>query len=146
MWGFLFLFFWICETFHSCLSYSIFYVFKLKDLCLLCEFSEMNRFFLSDDGWLEVVQSLIRVIPLDDPLGPAVITLLLDECPLPTKVWSLTLKIMDLISKVAFCVLTATLIKTTIFVICPFSVCFMYKCMYRIVNCVRFVMNNKITI
>lgn len=42
--------------------------------------------FCSDDGWLEVVQSLIRVIPLDDPLGPAVITLLLDECPLPTKV------------------------------------------------------------
>ena len=41
---------------------------------------------LPDDGWLEVVQSLIRVIPLDDPLGPAVITLLLDECPLPTKV------------------------------------------------------------
>ncbi|CAB1313878.1 unnamed protein product [Coregonus sp. 'balchen'] len=25
----------------------------------------------TDDGWLEVVQSLIRVIPLDDPLGPA---------------------------------------------------------------------------
>lgn len=49
----------------------------------------LNRAFsspLSDDGWLEVVQSLIRVIPLDDPLGPAVITLLLDECPLPTKV------------------------------------------------------------
>ncbi|XP_006641482.1 RING finger and SPRY domain-containing protein 1 [Lepisosteus oculatus] len=39
----------------------------------------------TDDGWLEVVQSLIRVIPLEDPLGPAVITLLLDECPLPTK-------------------------------------------------------------
>uniref|UniRef100_A0A452GX62 Uncharacterized protein n=1 Tax=Gopherus agassizii TaxID=38772 RepID=A0A452GX62_9SAUR len=37
------------------------------------------------EGWLEVVQSLIRVIPLEDPLGPAVITLLLDECPLPTK-------------------------------------------------------------
>lgn len=46
---------------------------------------------LSDEGWLDVVQSLIRVIPLEDPLGPAVITLLLDECPLPTKVgWSLT--------------------------------------------------------
>lgn len=41
---------------------------------------------LTDEGWLEVVQSLIRVIPLEDPLGPAVITLLLDECPLPTKV------------------------------------------------------------
>lgn len=46
----------------------------------------MEISFPSDDGWLEVVQSLIRVIPLDDPLGPAVITLLLDECPLPTKV------------------------------------------------------------
>ncbi|MEE6499769.1 hypothetical protein FKM82_003578 [Ascaphus truei] len=40
----------------------------------------------TDDGWLDVVQSLIRVIPLEDALGPAVITLLLDECPLPTKV------------------------------------------------------------
>uniref|UniRef100_A0A2K6EST9 Ring finger and SPRY domain containing 1 n=1 Tax=Propithecus coquereli TaxID=379532 RepID=A0A2K6EST9_PROCO len=40
---------------------------------------------LVDEGWLDVVQSLIRVIPLEDPLGPAVITLLLDECPLPTK-------------------------------------------------------------
>ncbi|XP_007898717.1 RING finger and SPRY domain-containing protein 1 isoform X1 [Callorhinchus milii] len=38
-----------------------------------------------DSGWLEVVLSLINVIPLEDPLGPAVITLLLDECPLPTK-------------------------------------------------------------
>ncbi|KAF3854478.1 hypothetical protein F7725_022533 [Dissostichus mawsoni] len=46
----------------------------------------------TDDGWLEVVQSLIRVIPLDDPLGPAVITLLLDECPLPTK------KLSDMLS------------------------------------------------
>ncbi|KAI0217888.1 RING finger and SPRY domain-containing protein 1 [Lamellibrachia satsuma] len=36
-------------------------------------------------GWLAVVQSLISVIPMEDPLGPAVITLLLDECPLPTK-------------------------------------------------------------
>jgi hypothetical protein len=39
-----------------------------------------------EEGWLKVVQSVIRVIPLDDPLGPAVITLLMDECPLPTKV------------------------------------------------------------
>lgn len=39
-----------------------------------------------DTGWLNVVKSLIRVIPLEDPLGPAVIALLLDECPLPTRV------------------------------------------------------------
>lgn len=38
-----------------------------------------------DSGWLNVVKSLIRVIPLEDPLGPAVIALLLDECPLPTR-------------------------------------------------------------
>ncbi len=41
-----------------------------------------------ESGWLTVVHSLIDVIPMDDPLGPAVITLLLDECPLPTKVRS----------------------------------------------------------
>ena len=39
-----------------------------------------------EPGWLDVVHSLVGVIPMDDPLGPAVITLLLDECPLPTKV------------------------------------------------------------
>ncbi|XP_012662296.2 RING finger and SPRY domain-containing protein 1 [Otolemur garnettii] len=50
----------------------------------------------TDEGWLDVVQSLIRVIPLEDPLGPAVITLLLDECPLPTKV-SYYLSFMKLI-------------------------------------------------
>ena len=36
-------------------------------------------------GWLHVVQSMIKVIPMEDPLGPATITLLLDDCPLPTK-------------------------------------------------------------
>ena len=39
-----------------------------------------------DEGWISVIKSLIEVIPLEDPLGPAVIALLLDECPLPTKV------------------------------------------------------------
>ena len=36
-------------------------------------------------GWLHVVQSMIEVIPMEDPLGPATIILLLDDCPLPTK-------------------------------------------------------------
>ncbi|XP_055892147.1 RING finger and SPRY domain-containing protein 1-like [Biomphalaria glabrata] len=45
-----------------------------------------------DQGWLNVVKSLIRVIPMEDPLGPAVIALLLDECPLPTKDALLELK------------------------------------------------------
>lgn len=51
-------------------------------------------------GWLQVMKSLINVIPMDDPLGPAVVTLLLEECPLPTKVsharHALLIKCMDL--------------------------------------------------
>jgi hypothetical protein len=39
-----------------------------------------------EDGWIQVVSSMVNVIPMNDPLGPAVITLLLDDCPLPTKV------------------------------------------------------------
>lgn len=36
-------------------------------------------------GWLCLVRSLIRVIPIDHPMGPSVITLLLDDSPLPSK-------------------------------------------------------------
>lgn len=39
-----------------------------------------------ESGWLLVVRSMVNAIPMDDPLGPAVITLILDDCPLPTKV------------------------------------------------------------
>ena len=45
-----------------------------------------------ESGWLEVVHSLIEVIPMHDPLGPTVITLLLDECPLPSKVRHIPMK------------------------------------------------------
>ncbi|CAN7992393.1 unnamed protein product [Ixodes hexagonus] len=38
-----------------------------------------------ESGWLMVVKSMVNAIPMDDPLGPAVITLILDDCPLPTK-------------------------------------------------------------
>ena len=46
----------------------------------------LHRIAEKDAGWLALVRSLTRVVPLSDPLGPAVINLLLDECPLPTKV------------------------------------------------------------
>lgn len=36
-------------------------------------------------GWLCLVRSLIRVIPIDHAMGPSVITLLLDDSPLPSK-------------------------------------------------------------
>lgn len=48
-----------------------------------------------EKGWLVVVTSLIQSIPLEDPLGAAVITLLLDQCPLPSK--STTLKLTKLL-------------------------------------------------
>ncbi|PIK42620.1 putative RING finger and SPRY domain-containing protein 1 [Apostichopus japonicus] len=44
----------------------------------------LNEIGESESGWVQVVQAMISTIPMDDPLGPAVIALLLDECPLPT--------------------------------------------------------------
>jgi len=46
---------------------------------------KLHKIADQETGWLHVVQSMIKVIPMDDPLGPAIITLLLDDCPLPTK-------------------------------------------------------------
>lgn len=39
-----------------------------------------------EDGWIQVVSSMVNVIPMHNPLGPSVITLMLDDCPLPSKV------------------------------------------------------------
>jgi len=50
-----------------------------------------------EEGWLQLVQSLVEVIPLSDPLGPAVMTLLLDDCPLPTK--ETAVRCLDLIDR-----------------------------------------------
>ena len=52
-----------------------------------------------EEGWLAVTRSMIDVIPLDDPLGPAAVCVLLDECPLPAKetidkVWLLMQKFL----------------------------------------------------
>lgn len=46
---------------------------------------QLHKIAETEQGWLDVAKSLITSIPMKDPLGPAVITLLLDECPLPTK-------------------------------------------------------------
>lgn len=39
----------------------------------------------NEEGWIQVVTSMVNVIPMTDPLGPSVITLLLDDCPLPSR-------------------------------------------------------------
>lgn len=46
----------------------------------------LNKIADKEHGWVNVVKTLIEVIPRDDPLGPAVVTLLIEECPLPSKV------------------------------------------------------------
>ncbi|RXG52170.1 RING finger and SPRY domain-containing protein 1, partial [Armadillidium vulgare] len=47
--------------------------------------SKLHTIADQESGWLIVVRSMVHVIPLEDPLGPAVIALLLDDCPLPCK-------------------------------------------------------------
>ncbi|KAF9804823.1 hypothetical protein SFRURICE_007726 [Spodoptera frugiperda] len=38
-----------------------------------------------EEGWFQVVTSMVRIIPLDNPLGPSAITIVFDDCPLPSK-------------------------------------------------------------
>ncbi|CAD7086433.1 unnamed protein product [Hermetia illucens] len=47
-------------------------------------------------GWIQLVQSLIRVVPVEHPMGPSVIALLLDDSPLPTK--ESVLEVADMIT------------------------------------------------
>ena len=46
---------------------------------------KLNMIAEKEQGWLIVVRALIDLVPDHDSLGPAVITLFLDECPLPSK-------------------------------------------------------------
>ncbi|XP_053210577.1 RING finger and SPRY domain-containing protein 1-like isoform X2 [Panonychus citri] len=48
-------------------------------MILIHSFAETER------GWIYVIKSMIKNIPIENPLGSAAILLLLDECPLPTK-------------------------------------------------------------
>lgn len=47
---------------------------------------QLHKIAEEEHGWVLVVNTLLTVVPLDDPLGPAAIALLLDDCSLPTKV------------------------------------------------------------
>ncbi|OWR50417.1 RING finger and SPRY domain-containing protein 1-like isoform X2 [Danaus plexippus] len=38
-----------------------------------------------EEGWIQMVSSMVNVIPLEDPFGPTAISILLDDCPLPSK-------------------------------------------------------------
>jgi hypothetical protein len=47
---------------------------------------QLHKIAEEEHGWVRVVSTLLTVVPLEDPLGPAAIALLLDDCSLPTKV------------------------------------------------------------
>lgn len=48
-------------------------------------------------GWLELIYSLMRVVPLEHPMGPSVIALLLDDSPLPMK--NTVMQVVDIVPK-----------------------------------------------
>lgn len=51
----------------------------------------------AESGWLDVIQSMIEVIPIEDAFGPANIILLLDEFPIPiAETWGKFVKILAL--------------------------------------------------
>lgn len=47
-------------------------------------------------GWIQLVKSLVRVVPIEHPMGPSVIMLLIDDSPLPTK--DSVLEVVDMIT------------------------------------------------
>ena len=62
----------------------------VRKLSLFVQQTSLVKFFsfglFAEEGWLNVVRSCIFAIPLEDSLGAAFVCLILDECPLPTKV------------------------------------------------------------
>lgn len=48
-------------------------------------------------GWLELISSLMRVVPLEHPMGPSVIALLLDDSPLPMK--NTVMQVVDIVPR-----------------------------------------------
>ena len=50
-------------------------------------------------GWIQLVKSLIKVVPLDHSMGASVITLLLDDSPLPSK--DSVIEVAEMITQIA---------------------------------------------
>jgi|LakMenEpi03Aug12_release.lakeMendotaPanAssembly.Ray.scaffolds.fasta_scaffold1134665_2 hypothetical protein len=46
----------------------------------------MQRLASNEKGWIKIMIQLVNRIELDDPIGPSIITLFLDEFPIPTPV------------------------------------------------------------
>ena len=46
----------------------------------------MQRLASNEKGWIKIMIELVNRIELDDPIGPSIISLFLDEFPIPTPV------------------------------------------------------------
>ncbi|UYV76223.1 RSPRY1 [Cordylochernes scorpioides] len=46
---------------------------------------ELHSLADQDSGWLSVINAMIRAIPSDHPHGPALMAIVLEDCPLPAK-------------------------------------------------------------
>ncbi|XP_047524393.1 RING finger and SPRY domain-containing protein 1-like isoform X1 [Pieris napi] len=38
-----------------------------------------------EEGWIQMITSMVNVIPIENPFGPTAISILLDACPLPSR-------------------------------------------------------------
>jgi hypothetical protein len=48
--------------------------------------TELQELASNERKWIKILLALIERVKLNDPLGPAIIALFLEECPLPSKV------------------------------------------------------------
>jgi len=66
----------------------------MSNVCSICSdeqdppwsLVQLHKIAEEEHGWVRVVSTMLTVVPLEEPLGPAAISLLLDDCSLPTKV------------------------------------------------------------
>lgn len=72
----------VYKCYLFCLPFAIYYFSDEESPVSLVKLHVIAD---KEDGWIQVVTSIVNVIPLDDPFGPSAITILLDDCPLPSK-------------------------------------------------------------
>ena len=54
----------------------------------------IKQWFWINNTYFQLVRAFVHVIPVSDPLGPAVMSLLLDDCPLPTRLYIYIYKVV----------------------------------------------------
>ncbi len=58
--------------------------------------NQLQEMANNEKKWIKILIVLIKRVKLNDPLGPAIIALFLEECPLPSKVINPIEKILSL--------------------------------------------------